>query len=257
MAARARIGTSGFVYEHWWETFYPEDLPAKDRLAYYAARFDTVEVNNTFYRMPSPDALRAWLDVVPERFAFAFKAHRYITHRKKLVDVGGSLDVFLERLEPIATRIDVLLFQLPPFLGFDPERLDAFLGLLPEGRPYRYAFEFRHPAWNNEQTYEILASRNVAYCIHDFEQEPVVRTTADGVYVRFHGPEGPYRGLYRHDVMQEWSRRIAAWLREGRDVWAYFNNDQLAYATRNAAELRGLVDAEMRGGRARGAATAA
>lgn len=241
MTGRTRVGTSGWVYPHWWGTFYPEELRQADRLAYYAERLRTVEVNNTYYRLPSAAALASWQRAVPPEFVFAFKAHRYITHRKKLVDAEDGLARFLESLEPIEARTGVVLFQLPPFLGFDPERLDAFLGLLPRGKPYRYVFEFRNPTWSNPQTLEILALHDVGYCIHDFEGQPLVEVTASTVYVRLHGPTGPYRGRYARKALETWARRARAWNREGRDVWIYFNNDQAAYAAHNAMELSAML----------------
>lgn len=235
------VGTSGWVYPHWKGTFYPDDLPAGERLPHYAARFSTVEVNHTYYRLLSTNAAQRWLAQVPEDFTFAFKAHRYVTHRKKLRDAGESLRTFLDALAPIERRTSIVLFQLPPFQGFDPGKLDAFLGLLPQDKPYRYAFEFRHDAWNNESTWDILGAHGVAFVVHDFDATwTPIETTADQVYVRFHGPAGPYRGRYTIGALSAWAERIRAWRKQGRDVWCYFNNDQAGFAGWNALELAAL-----------------
>lgn len=237
-----RIGTSGWVYPHWKGTFYPEDLPLARRLSYYSERFATVEVNNTYYRLASEKALRSWLDTVPAGFRFAFKAHQYITHRRRLRDAEEPLRRFQDALRPIEARTDVVLFQLPPFLPFDPERLDAFLGLLPRDKPYRHVFEFRNPTWHNEQTFEILSLHDVGFCIHDFGEQTPLRATSRDVYVRLHGPAGPYRGRYTLEDLALWAGRARGWLGEGKRVLFYFNNDQAGYAPHNALELRALVE---------------
>lgn len=244
MPGRIHVGTSGWVYPHWKGTFYPEELPEKDRLAYYAKRLGCVEVNNTYYRLLAPEVAKRWLEEVPPGFRFAFKAHRRITHMKRLLDAREPLDAFLGALAPLKERVGVVLFQLPPFMPFDPERLDHFLGLLPQGEPWRYAFEFRHPSWDNEQTWEILGAFGVAYCIHDLDGWRPRETTSDVAYVRFHGPAGPYRGRYTLETVGAWSAQARAWAAQGRDVWCFFNNDQAGYAAWNAIEMRGMVETQ-------------
>lgn len=238
--AGLHVGTSGWVYGHWKGAFYPEDLPQHARLAYYASFFDSVEVNNTYYRLPSQHALQVWRETVGEEFTFAVKAHRYITHRKRLSGVEDSLDLFFESLEPLKDRVGIVLFQLPPFFGFDPERLDSFLGMLPHGE-WPFAMEFRNATWHNEQTWELLRAHDVAFVIHDFEMAPEFEVTSGDVYVRLHGPEVPYAGLYSEEAMRAWAHRIRGWRGEGRRVWVYFNNDQAAFATRNARQLREML----------------
>jgi len=237
----ARVGTSGFVYPHWKGAFYPEDLPQKRWFAHYATRFSTVEVNNTFYRLPSEDVVRAWRDQAPEGFVYAFKASRYLTHRKKLLPGGSHPDAlrdFVERLLPLGDKLGPLLFQLPPQMRKDVPRLRAFLVRLPP-RELRYVFEFRHPSWHDDEVYDLLGEHGVALCLHDWKDAPTPHdvVTARTVYVRFHGVEHPYAGWYTGRRLRAWVPRVSRWRAAGHDVYLYFNNDEAAYATRDAAWL--------------------
>ena len=240
-----RIGTSGYVYEHWWGEFYPEDLAAKDRFAYYARRFDTVEVNNTFYRLPSEKVVQGWADAAPRGFVYAFKASRYITHMKRLKP-GGSygrpVETLLERMSPIGGHLGPILFQLPPQMGMDVERLSAFLRRLPRSDGARFVFEFRNDSWYVDEVLDLLGEHGVAFCIHDWVEAPTpIEATADLVYVRFHGYRAAYRDEYTGRRLHPWVDRIRAWQDQGRDVFVYFNNDQKAYATRDARWLGGKL----------------
>jgi uncharacterized protein YecE (DUF72 family) len=204
---------------------------------YYLRYFDTVELNNTFYRLPDKSTMRAWRDAAPPDFRFALKGSRFISHMKKLKDPEASIARFFDRIDILGEKTGPILFQLPPAWPVDVERLAAFLAALPPH--YRYAFEFRNPTWTNEETLSALRRRNAAYCIFELAgyQTPLI-VTADFVYLRLHGPGGKYQGDYSSRVLDRWAGRIEAWSREGKDVWAYFDNDDSGYAPKNALELK-------------------
>lgn len=234
---RARIGTSGWSYEHWRGAFYPEGLPAARRLAHYAERFSTVEINNSFYRLPQPSTLKEWHDTVPADFVFAVKASRYITHQKKLNDCGDSVTDFLERLEPLGERLGPILFQLPPRWRFNEQRLAGFLALL--SGDFHYSFEFRDHSWINQRTRDLLAEHEMAFCIYDLGGYLSPKwITCDFAYIRLHGPGAPYEGEYDGRTLGGWAGALAAWQRQGRNVYCYFDNDQAGYAARNALALK-------------------
>ena len=237
-----RIGTSGYVYEHWWGSFYPDDLPAKRRFAHYAERFDTVEVNNTFYRLPTRKVVEDWRAQAPEGFLYAFKASRYVTHMKRLLpggSYGSPVETFLDRLAPLGDKLGPVLFQLPPQMRKDAERLRAFLKRIPRREGVPYVLEFRNASWYDEDILDLLGEHGVAFCIHDWVHAPTpLDVTADVVYVRFHGHRAPYRDPYGPRRLAPWVKRIEAWRRQGRDVYVYFNNDEKAYAVRDARWLR-------------------
>jgi uncharacterized protein YecE (DUF72 family) len=237
----AHVGTSGYVYPHWKGAFYPEDLPQKRWFGHFAARFRTVEINNTFYRMPTASVVEAWREQAPDGFLYAFKASRYITHRKKLLPggrYGTPVENFLDALAPLRERLGPVLFQLPAQMRKDAPRLRAFLARLPQ-REMRYAFEFRHESWYDDEVYDLLGEHGVAFCVHDWPDAPTPRdvATATVVYVRFHGHARAYEGLYGPRRLAPWARRIEAWRKGGHEVFAYFNNDEKAYATRDARWL--------------------
>lgn len=236
-----RVGTSGWHYAHWKGTFYPEAMDSGDYLPYYAARFGTVEVNNTFYRLPETSTLAAWRDAVPDSFLFAVKASRYITHMKKLRDPEEPLANVLGRVAVLGDKLGPVLFQLPPNWGYNGERLARFLEALPEG--HRYAFEFRNASWFNEHAYDLLAARGAAFCIYDMPNVTApLHLTADLVYVRMHGSTHRYGGGYSDEALSTWAGRIAAWADEGRDVYCFFNNDMAGNAVRDARTLREMID---------------
>lgn len=234
---RVRIATSGWVYPHWKDAFYPRGLKQRDRFAYLASRFDTVELNGSFYRLPSAAAVARWAESAPEGFVYAWKASRYITQAKKLKDVQASLDLVFGRMAPLGPHEGPALFQLPPNLHLNLDRLTAFLGQLPSGR--RVAVEFRHRSWYVEPVYAALRQAGVALCISDHHDAPAPwEATANFVYVRGHGPGGAYHGRYGPDALDRWAERIAAWRDQGRDVFAYFDNDIGAAAPHDALELK-------------------
>jgi uncharacterized protein YecE (DUF72 family) len=237
------IGCSGWNYAAWRETFYPKGLPPRQWLEYYARFFQTVEVNNTFYRLPSRDAVANWAAQTPPDFVFTVKASRYLTHIKRLTTLGEGWERFRERIEPLieARKLGPVLWQLPANFHCDLGRLEAALDQLPAGR---HCFEFRHPSWFNAEVYAALRRRNAALVIGDHPERPFQthELTADWTFVRFHYGSRGRDGNYSKTELETWRRRIAQWRRTV-DVYAYFNNDWRGYAVRNALELkRGLDD---------------
>jgi uncharacterized protein YecE (DUF72 family) len=236
------IGTSGWSYQHWEPELYPPGLPARDRLARYAATFPTAELNSSFYRWPTDAAFRSWHRRLPAGFTLSVKAPRGLTHAKKLY----APEVWVERIarawhELAGTRA-VLLVQLPPTFTRDDARLDYFLGCLPSW--IRVAVEFRHPSWNHEDVFGLLGRRSAGYCVMSGAGLPcVLRTTTDFVYVRLHGPDRDhlYGGSYSDADLAWWRDRIHEWQSAGQNVWVYFNNDGYANAVRNARQLTNMV----------------
>ena len=239
-----RIGCSGWNYATWRETFYPPGCPASRWLEHYATVFDTVEVNTTFYRLARREAVARWVRQTPPEFLFAVKASRYLTHIKRLTDMGRGLERLYEPLEPLieAERMGPMLWQLPPNFRRDDERLQFALANLPRGR---HVFEFRHPTWFVEPVYRALREHGVALCIADRPEIASFQThelTADFTFVRFHYGHRGRRGNYSETELAEWAERIAEWGRSA-DVYAYFNNDWEVFAPRNAVTLRRRLDA--------------
>ena len=235
------VGTSGWSYDHWTGSFYPEQLPAEERLRHYAGRLHSTEINYSFYQLPAAATLRNWRAVVPEGFVFAAKASRYITHMKKLKDPEAGLSQFLPRMDLLEDRLGPILFQLPPRWRCNIDRLKAFLATL--DRAHRYAFEFRDQSWINVQVLDLLAEHKAAFCIYELDGfESPQAITADFVYLRLHGPYGAYRGDYDRQTLGRWADRMAGWLDQGCDVYGYFDNDEAGYAAGNALTLCGLLD---------------
>ncbi|NLC71352.1 MAG: DUF72 domain-containing protein [Desulfuromonadaceae bacterium] len=234
------IGTSGWHFGHWRGTFYPNRLPPREMLHFYAGRLQATEINNSFYRLPDVSALENWRDTVPEDFVFAVKASRFITHMKKLKDPSASLGVFLERIQVLGRKLGPVLFQLPPRWRCDSKRLRNFLKEIPSG--WRCAFEFRDESWLAEEVFAALSEAGAAFCIFDLDGclSPLT-VTADFVYLRLHGPGGAYQGSYDDEALTEWARRIDRWAAEGRDVFCFFDNDQSGYAPLNALALQRML----------------
>ena len=237
---RVRIGTSGWHYESWLGPFYPPKLPKARLLASYAERFESAEVNVSFYRLPSPEALASWREATPEGFVFAWKAHRVITHYRRLRNVTENIALVFDRMAALGDREGPVLFQLPPAFRADRERLAAFLGELPPRR--RYAFEFRHPSWYEAPILEVLRDHDVALCFSDHVHAPAPwDLTASFVYWRGHGSSGRYHGSYGDPALSDLAGRVRTWRGEGRDVFCYFDNDVKAAAPADAARLRALL----------------
>lgn len=234
------IGTSGWHYGHWRGPFYPKNLGPEGFLEFYARRLQTVEINNSFYRLPTERALSTWRKTVPPGFSFAVKGSRFITHMKKLKEPERTLAPFLERVALLPDRLGPILFQLPPGWRFNAERLAAFLTALPG--TYRYALEFRDQSWINDRTLALLARYGVAFCIYELAGYASPRaTTTDLVYIRLHGPGGPYQGRYSLQILADWAGAMSAWSRQGREVYCYFDNDEAGWAAQNALELQALL----------------
>ncbi len=234
------IGTSGWHYKHWRGAFYPDDIRQTDYLSYYARYFDTAEINNSFYRLPSVETFRQWRDIVSKEFIFSVKASRYITHMKKLKDPDEPLSNFLKAAGLLGGKLGPVLFQCPPKWKVNPDRLASFVAILPE--KHRFAMEFRHESWFDKRISDILAQQNVAWCI--YELAGVIspkEVTADFVYIRLHGPAGAYEGSYNDKVLGRWADYIQSWAGQGRDVYCYFDNDQAGYAVKNASRLLEIV----------------
>jgi uncharacterized protein YecE (DUF72 family) len=249
------IGTSGYVYPHWRRgVFYPNGLRQKDELGWYATQFRTVELNNPFYRLPEPESFDRWHDAVPSDFVFAVKASRYITHIKRLRDVGEPLALFLDRASGLGTKLGPILFQLPPTLQADVGVLHRFLEQLPAGR--RWVIEFRHPSWHAPEVYQILGALAVALCIPvGGRVRPDLVTTAPFAYIRMHSGQGPGGGFTR-EQLKWWAARIRALGSAGKDCYVYFNNDRGGHAPRDARTLLHLIDSRETGQRGSGVSPA-
>ncbi|GFG75946.1 DUF72 domain-containing protein [Mycobacterium botniense] len=237
-----RIGTSGWSYDHWAGVLYPPGLSTARRLARYAEVFNTVELNSSFYRWPTESRFAGWRNQLPEGFTMSVKAHRGLTHYRRLASPEPWVQRFERCWRTLGDRCGVLLVQLHPGQHRDDARLDYFLSCLPAW--IRVAVELRHPSWNDPAVYALLERRRAAYVVMSGAGLPCVpRTTTDLVYVRMHGPDPAemYTGSYSADELRRWADRIARWRAEGKDVWVYFNNDPHGHAVRNALALRQLL----------------
>ncbi len=235
--ASFRVGCSGWQYRHWRGNFYPADLPQARWFPYYATQFDTVEINNSFYRLPERETFAKWRAAAPRGFLFAVKASRYLTHMKKLKDAAEPLERFFGNARGLGPRLGPVLYQLPPHRARDEARLDRFLALLPRDVPQ--AVEFRDPSWYAEQTFETLERHRVAMCLHDMAGSASPRITVGPfVYVRFHGNGSRYGGAYPDSALDDWSVWLSDQRLRGLPVYAYFNNDVGGHAPVDAARLR-------------------
>jgi uncharacterized protein YecE (DUF72 family) len=258
------IGTSGYSYGHWRGVFYPPDLPQSKWLEYYCRFFNTVELNVTFYRLPLASTFRSWRKRSPEDFVFVLKGSRFITHIKKLGDCKEPLELFLERAEEIGEKGRVILWQLPPRFKFDGEKLKNFCELLsshPKAKRYLHAFEFRDKSWFCQEVYDILRGHNFSLALADWPfiletegkpqevgiikyrtQKITVEETADFLYIRRNGAVALYASNYSDEELERDARYIKEWLRAGKDVYVYFNNDAYGYAVKNALYLKKLLE---------------
>jgi uncharacterized protein YecE (DUF72 family) len=237
---RARIGCSGWQYKHWRGDFYSTELPQKRWFEHYASVFDTVEINNSFYRLPEASTFADWGRRAPMRFLFAVKASRFLTHMKKLKDPEEPIDRLFSRMRALGRHLGPVLYQLPPGWKLDRPRLEHFLQALP--RDARHVIEFREPSWYADGALELLERYRIALCLHDMRGSATGRCRVGPfVYVRFHGSSGHYDGGYSDQQLQGWAEWLLAQLAAGADVYAYFNNDVGGHAPRNALTLRRLV----------------
>jgi uncharacterized protein YecE (DUF72 family) len=235
--SRALIGTSGWHYESWRGPFFPPELRKKDHLRFYAENFPTTELNGVFYRTPTLEAVQGWFEQTPDDFVFAWKASKFITHWKRLTEnCRNSIELMQTRLEVLRHKAGPVLFQLPPQFHANRERLASFLTLLPG--TYRYAFEFRHPSWYEDEILDLLRDNDISLCLSDHKAAPSPWVaTAQHVYVRGHGPRGDYAEHYPPRTLRKWADDIAAWKKQRRDVYVYFDNDQKSAAPLDARRL--------------------
>ena len=231
------IGTSGWSYKHWQGIFYPEGLKSKDWLSFYTKTFSTVEVNSTFYHMPQEKTLDGWREKSPDNFVFTLKMNRFITHRKKLEGVNPFLKQFFDKARRLEDKLGVILHQLPPSLKKDIPLLASYLKLLPG--EMRHAVEFRDESWSHDETFDLLGSEGIAYCIVSSPSlRAHMRATAPFAYVRMHGAGGWYASCYSDRELRDWAKHIVKLAKEDCDGYIYFNNDYAGYAVQNALTLR-------------------
>ncbi len=245
--ARALIGTSGWAYKSWRERFYPANLPSRRYLEFYGREFPTTELNASFYRLPSPQTFRNWANQVPDRFVFAVKASRLLTHIKRLIDVEEPWTALLKSACELEHRLGPILLQLPPSFRLELTRLEAFLEMVQGGSAQaalRLVFEFRHQSWFRKEVYRLLERYGAALCIADsprYPREDVV--TADFAYFRYHGRSQLFASNYSRVELTREARKIEQYLQDGVEVFAYFNNDARGYAVQNAHTLKMLLKA--------------
>ncbi|MDQ6884205.1 MAG: DUF72 domain-containing protein [Candidatus Dormibacteraeota bacterium] len=238
MAGEVRIGCSGWSYTHWRGLFYPEKMPAREHFNFYAQHFDTVELNNSFYRQPPRDRFVTWAQQAPPAFLFAVKGSRYVSHIKRLAVEQKSVDLVVEPAEGLREKLGPILFQFQANFKLDLPRLQAFLPMLPAG--HRYTLEFRHESWLIPAVFELLRQHGIALCIPDHPKMPQsLEITCDFTYVRFHLGA---RGIgYSKSALERWADRTRAWHATGLDVFLYFNNDMEGYAIKDAEALKKLL----------------
>lgn len=232
-----RIGTSGYQYDHWVGPFYPKGLPKRSWFAYYAEQFRTVEINNTFYSLPKPATFARWRDAAPAGFLFALKFSRYGSHLKRLKDPEATINHFLDAACSLGDTLGPVLIQLPPRWHADPDRLNAFLATAP--REIRWAMEFRDDTWLCDEVFAVLREHGAALCVHDMLPGHPWITTADWVYMRFHGDR--YAGSYSDATLADAAAWLAEQRRAGRDGFAFFNNDEAGKAVTDAMRLTALL----------------
>jgi len=237
---RVRIGCSGWNYKHWRELFYPEGLPQRRWFEFYAEHFDTVEINNSFYRLPKADTFEKWRDQAPPGFCYAVKANRFLTQAKKLKDCAEPLTRMMAPFRALGGRLGPILYQLPPRFRINLERLDEFLMLV--SKDVTNVFEFRDKSWYCEETFALLDRHGASFCVHDMPGSASERRAVGPIaYVRFHGCGGKYWGRYSDKALLGWTDWIVEQARSGRPVWCYFNNDIDAHAIHDARTLRAMV----------------
>lgn len=238
------IGTSGWNYKDWRTSFYPEQLPARNWLAWYSTRFSAVEINSSFYRTPTLEAVTAWRDQTPDDFIFAWKASKFITHWKRLSDkCSNSLELMETRLKILGRKLGPVLFQLPPQFKADYARLACFLKLLKKNR--RYAFEFRDASWYDAKVLKLLSQHDIALCVSDHHDAPAPwETTAAHIYIRGHGPTGRYRDRYPKRILNRWVEEIAHAQERRLAIYCFFDNDQKTAAPKDAKALLAMLSSE-------------
>jgi uncharacterized protein YecE (DUF72 family) len=242
---RIRIGCSGWNYRHWRERFYPKGLPQRRWFEFYAQHFDTVEINNSFYRLPKAETFAAWREQAPPGFCYAVKANRFLTQAKKLKDCAEPLQRMMAPFCALGDRLGPILYQLPPHFRINLERLEDFLKLAP--KDVTNVFEFRDPSWYVDETFALLESHGASFCVHDMKGSATKRIAVGrAAYVRLHGAGGKYWGRYSDEALLSWTDWLVAQARAGRTSWCYFNNDTHAHAIHDALTLKAMVAQALR-----------
>lgn len=239
-----RIGTSGWIYDSWKGRFYPQDLARGQELEFYAQKFDTVELNASFYRLPSLKTFENWHTRTPKGFIFSVKTSRFITHIKKLRKSQEPWQQLLAHAQALQEKLGPFLFQFPPNWQKNAQRLNHFLKMAVSiQEKVRLAFEFRHPSWFDQEIFELCQKYNVALVISDSGKRwpEIQKVTSDLVYIRFHGPGQLYASKYSQSALQKWAQQIQTFLNQNLDVFCYFNNDYSGYAVENARDLKKLL----------------
>lgn len=234
------IGTSGFSYEHWKDVFYSRNLPQEDWLKYYSDYFDTIEINSTFYHLPSNETVKHWYDDTPKDFRFSLKGSRLITHYKKLSNVHEAVNKFFQNIDPLRKKIIIILWQFPKNFKIDIEKLQNFLMIINKFG-YNSAFEFRHPSWFVDEVCELLEKYNSTLVVSDYDNLPESRTVnSDFIYIRLHGGKKLYTSEYDIDELKIWANKIVDWSKN-HEIVVYFNNDAEGFAIKNAKSLNDLI----------------
>ncbi len=235
------IGTSGWHYDDWRGRFYPEKLPKARWLEFFSGHFNTLELNNSFYHLPSEAAFNNWYNSSPPHFIFSVKVSRFITHIKRLKDCEDAVHNFMSRARLLKEKLGPLLYQLPPGLHRNDSLLETFLEKLP--RDLKHVIEFRHQSWLTEEVFEILRQHHTGFCVFDMPKltTPLL-ITADFAYIRFHGREGLYSSRYTDEEMAEWAKRISGLAENVESVYIYFNNDVAGYALENARVIQNYLE---------------
>jgi len=243
------IGTSGYNYPHWWNNvFYPSDLPQKKWLEFYAQSFNTVELNVSFYRLPTKEVFQSWYKRTPKKFSFSVKGSRFITHIKRLKDCREPLSLLLDHASPLKEKLGSMLWQLPPRFRFQKERLEQFcvlLSTLPRAKLFPHAFEFRDESWFCQEAFRMLEEFNFALCMAHGSGLPLIETaTSDFVYLRLHGGEVLYGSNYSDKELKQWAEKVRNWRRKRKIIFVYFNNDAYGFAIKNALLLKKMISDE-------------
>ena len=237
-------GTSGWSYKHWKGVFYPKDCKPQEYLEYYTEYFHCVELNASFYRLPSRKTILDWKKRTPEDFTFCPKLSRYITHIKKLHDARDALSQFLDLFRGMKKKLGPILVQLPQNVHFHNPNIEEFCSLLRKFKSFQFALEARHQSWHSKDAETLLSEKNIAWVISDsggrYPSKEMV--TADHVYLRFHGPGNLYASNYSSTTLKKYAKKTKKWLSEGKKVWAFFNNDAKGYAVKNAQQFRKFVE---------------
>lgn len=240
MSSRYYIGTSGWHYDHWRILYYPEKLAKPKWLQFYAQQFSTVELNNSFYHLPSENAFNTWRESTPEHFVFAVKVSRFITHIKRLRNLGSSMENFLSRACLLQEKLGPLLYQLPPYMKRNDEVLENFISSLP--RKYHHVIEFRHESWLNDTVFQTLKRYNIGLCVFDMpDMNCPFMATSDFAYIRLHGSRRLYSSCYSDEELLQWAQKVIRLGKDVKTVYIYFNNDAEAFSIKNALTLRNYL----------------